>query len=154
MEESMNKQFTLTIVGLFLLAVLFAPRANAADTSDVIAGVILGGIIGNEIGKSDRRYREPLYMEFPYGSIIVNRPPHRRSYDCHFEVDQDGYPISATPTCVLRGDRWYRGSSRVVPYDIKRKQEWPCGGYWGHGCRRLIQQLKDGTIRGQFDFTH
>ena len=47
-----NNQFVLIVVGIFLLLTLFAPRAQAADTSDVIAGIIFGGIVGSQIEKN------------------------------------------------------------------------------------------------------
>ena len=154
MEENMNKLMFIVVSILVIIGVVaYAPKAEAADTKDVIAGVILGGIIGNEIGKNGYRNREPIYMDFPYGSLIVDQPSIRRGYTCHFQIDDDGYPLYATPTCFREGNRFRRGSNRVIPHSQSMKENYPCGSYWGYGCRNLIEELKMGTIRGKFDFT-
>ncbi len=153
-----NNQFVLIVVGIFLLLTLFAPRAQAADTSDVIAGIIFGGIVGSQIEKNkDRDYMEDVYLEFPYGTIIVD-PIHKRyrkGYNCFWEMDIYGYPTSATPVCNSTNSRYsrYSGNKMYVRADIKVRELAPCGGYWGAGCRKLIDKLKTGEIEGVFDFT-
>lgn len=54
----------LIIIGVILAAIFVATPVKAADTSDVIAGIIFGGILGSEIQK-DKQYREdyPYYNE-------------------------------------------------------------------------------------------
>jgi hypothetical protein len=52
----------LIVIGVILGAIFIATPAKAADTSDVIAGIIFGGILGSEIQK-DKDYRDPYYSE-------------------------------------------------------------------------------------------
>ena len=51
---NMNKLMLIVVSILVLIGVVaYAPKAEAADTKDVIAGVIIGGIIGNNIPGED-----------------------------------------------------------------------------------------------------
>ena len=84
----MNSRLLLTLVGVLFLTGVFAPRAHAADTSDVIAGIIFGGIVGSQIEKEKNRhdYRDDVYLEFPYGTIIID-PIHKRytkGFNCFY----------------------------------------------------------------------
>ena len=147
--------FSVMIV--FALVAGLAPKAEAADTKDVIAGVILGGIIGNQIGKSNYGYSAPLPLQYPHGTIIINQPRIQRGYSCHFELDNQGYPIYATPTCYRQNTQFLRGSTSVMRLSNNKrrmKEDYPCGSYWGYGCRHLIEDLKTGKITGIFDFSH
>tara|TARA_B100000131_G_scaffold32101_1_gene29844 strand:+ start:5551 stop:6144 length:594 start_codon:yes stop_codon:yes gene_type:complete len=47
----------IIIVGAVLAAIFMATPVKAADTSDVIAGIIFGGLLGSEIQKN-REYRD------------------------------------------------------------------------------------------------
>jgi len=144
--------FSVMIV--FALVAGFAPKAKAADTSDVIAGIIFGGIIGNEIGKNNYGSRHPIQLDYPYGAIIINQPRQMRGYSCHFELDNLGYPIYATPTCYRQNSQFRRHSNSVVSTKVYAKEQFPCGSYWGYGCRNLIEDLKTGKIKGVFDFSN
>ena len=54
MLSTMKYIATITLVFAFV----FAPKAHAADTSDVIGALILGGILGSEIQKGKREIKE------------------------------------------------------------------------------------------------
>ena len=41
-----------SVMIIFALVAGFSPKAHAADTSDVIAGIIFGGILGANIEKN------------------------------------------------------------------------------------------------------
>ena len=69
-----------------LVAGLSAP-AKAADTSDVIAGIIFGGIIGSQIEKDKHRNQhiDPHITQLPFGTIIVPGFRHGRNVQCYFQ---------------------------------------------------------------------
>ena len=68
---------------------------------------------------------------------------------CFFTMEADGMPKYAVPQCTTSGNSYYNrySNSKILQQDM-----FPCGSYWGYGCARLVQGLKDGTISGVFDF--
>ena len=138
----------VTVLFVFALVAGLSAPAKAADTSDVIAGIIFGGILGANIEKN-RHPVEPYVTTFPYGTIIVPGYKLTRNMQCFFEMEADGMPKYAVPSCSTSGRSYYNrySNSKILQQDM-----FPCGSYWGYGCGRLVQGLKDGTISGAFDF--
>ena len=145
------KFFTVMVV-FALVAGLSAP-AKAADTSDVIAGIIFGGVLGSQIEKNRYdRYPEPYVTTYPYGTIIVPGYRQYRNMVCYFEMDAQGYTLRAVPTCQGRNRSSY--NNRYVNQKIQQHDLWPCGVHWGIGCKDLADKLKTGELHGVFDFSH
>ena len=141
----------ITAMFVFALVAGLSAPAKAADTSDVIAGVIFGGIIGSQIERN-RFDPEPFVTYYPHGTIIVPGYRQHRNMVCYFEMDQYGYTVMAVPTCQGRNRSSY--NNRYVNRQIQQHDLWPCGHYWGIGCKDLARKLKSGEIQGVFDFTH
>ena len=141
-----------SVMIIFALVAGFSPKAEAVDTSDVIIGIIGGGILGAHIerNKDDRRYIEPFVTHYPHGTIIVPGYRTTNRMTCYWNFDPEGYTTRAIPDCVTYGNSSRnRYSNRI----IQDQNAWPCGSYWGLGCRKLIRKLKSGEIEGVFDFT-
>ena len=135
------KELKIFFTALFIFALLaaLAPKANAADTSDVIAGIILGGIIGSEIQKSNRQQDMSAY-NFPNGTLVIPTPKVNGK-TCWIKLDKDGYPESLTPHCwgyTPGNGRYNKGNTTEQAF----RRNYPCGGQWGFGCRKLIEKLK------------
>jgi len=135
------KDIKVFFTALFIFALLAAwtPKANAADTSDVIAGIILGGIIGSEIQKSNRQQPLSVY-NFPNGTLVIPTPKVDGK-TCWIRLDKDGYPTSLKPQCWGYNPGDGRYSKHESAEDAFRRN-YPCGGQWGFGCRKLIEKLK------------
>ena len=138
----------VTVMFVFALVAGLSAPAKAADTSDVIWGLIAGGIIGSELQK-DRSPVQPYVTHYPHGTIIVPGFRHGRNVQCYFQMDASGMPRYAVPECNSIGNSYY---NRHTNRRILDRDMFPCGSYWGYGCRRLVDGLKDGTISGVFDF--
>jgi|TARA_B100000902_G_C27293909_1_gene908796 hypothetical protein len=146
----MMRELKIFFTAMFIFALLaaWAPRANAADTSDVIGALLFGGWLGSEIQK-DRRPIEPYVTHFPHGTIIVPGFKQRTNMQCFFEIEADGMPKYAVPNCSTTGSSYY---NRHTNTKILQQDMYPCGSYWGYGCQYLVQKLKAGTITGVFNF--
>ena len=138
----------ICVMFIMALAAGLSPKAEAADTSDVIAGIIFGGWLGSEWQK-DSQPIEPYVTHFPHGTIIVPGYKLTRNMQCFFEMEADGMPKYAGPNCSTRGSSYRNKYSNAK---ILQQDMYPCGSYWGYGCRHLVQQLKNGTITGVFNF--
>ena len=143
-------QFFSVMVIFALVAGLSKP-VQAADTSDVIAGIIFGGIVGSHIEKDKHRNQhiDPHITTLPYGTIIVPGYRMRGTMQCLWEVDSNGFPNYAIPTCKTYGNSYYNRHTNSYILQLDRQ---PCGAYWGMGCRKLVEQLKTGQTQGVFDF--
>ena len=141
------KEIKIFFTALIMFALLagLSPRANAADTSDVIAGIIFGGILGSEIQKS--KHRDDVILVFPKGTIIVPARPTYHYETCWYELDSSGLPIYATPDCFMDRSKMSRWDLERRTRDrrsgrLKGSHYFPCGQQWGARCEILIRQLK------------
>lgn len=132
------KLFTIALFGFALLAT-WAPKAQAADTSDVIAGIILGGIIGSQIQKSQKG--NVSSYNFPGGTLIIPTPKVNGK-TCWIKLDVNGYPESVSPHCYGYSPTSGRWNQSYETPDEAFRRNYPCGGQWGAGCRKLIEKLK------------
>jgi len=138
----MNKTFIHFVVAMFVFALLagISPKAEAADTGDVIAGIIFGGLLGSEIEKSKEREREVFVL--PGGTLSFPKPRQHYGQDCVYKLDRHGYPMYATPSCTNR-DLYGYSPRRHYRQNEHWNKNYPCGSQWGYGCRKLIALLKE-----------
>ena len=150
--DTMNK-IIIWIAMLGLLGFMFLPsKAHAADTSDVIAGIIFGGLLGAEIEKGKQEREEYSHIILPNGTLVVPVQPRKRyrSRDemCFYVLDEDGLPKYATPECfdVTKHrnsfmDYRLRRQNYMSQEDLYRRN-FPCGDAGGYGCRNYLEKLK------------
>jgi len=142
----------ISVMIIFALVAGFSPKAEAADTSDVIAGIIFGGILGSQIEKNKDNSTEYATIVLPNGTLVV--PQRDTNQKCYFRLDRDGLPKYATPECFDSGDdNTYWGKKRNNSYYNRHRNymtpeehfrhNFPCGSEWGYGCGKLIEKLKD-----------
>jgi hypothetical protein len=146
------KEFAKFTAVMFIFALLagISPKAEAADTRDVIGGILFGGWLGSEWQKNKHPI-EPYVTHFPHGTIIVPGYKKTRNMQCYFEMDTNNMPLYAVPTCSTSGSSYYNKHSNKV---ILQHDLYPCGSYWGYRCRKLVEDLKSGVITGVFDFNN
>lgn len=132
---------TITLVFAFV----FAPKAHAADTSDVIGALILGGILGSEIQKGKNSNGTNTVI-LPGGTTIITPSYKSGDEECYWVLDRNGDPVYAAPICNPNRDynRFNWRPQYNKPYDSKRSYEeaYPCGNRWGYKCGKLIKLLK------------
>ena len=75
-------------------------------------------------------------------AVTVTAPtPKVNGKTCWIKLDKDGYPESLTPHCwgyTPGNGRYNKGSTTEQAF----RRNYPCGGQWGFGCRKLIEKLK------------
>ena len=76
---------------IILGIVFYSARVDAADTKDVVAGLIIGGIIGSEIEKNSNRDTVVVYPSnprIPYSASSVRvYPSNRHVQYCQIPMD-------------------------------------------------------------------
>tara|TARA_B100000519_G_C14018561_1_gene332245 strand:+ start:102 stop:500 length:399 start_codon:yes stop_codon:yes gene_type:complete len=107
----MKKKIITTVV-IVLVLMFWAVPVKAADTKDVIAGIVIGGIIGSEIQKGNQKQKEEVIgtIIMPDGTLVI--PDTKREREWLLK------PFDPRRSSIHIGDwRWdrYKGAWMYFP---------------------------------------